>query len=128
MNKKEVISTSTGDYYIKDGILFIDFYEDADLNLEAAKEGIAARKELQQGEKMLILCDTSKVWQVTNESREYSAEQEADGMNRAMAIVTGSSFVAVTAANFFIKMNKPQTPTKVFKSREKALKWLKQFQ
>lgn len=119
--------TATGSYYVEDDILHVIFKQDADVDLEASKEGVVARKELQQGKPMLVLVDISKVWQITKESRAYSAQAEIDAMNKAMAIVTRGSFVAVTAANFFIKFNKPNTPTKIFKTTDKAINWLKSY-
>ena len=118
------LETSTAEYYIEGDILYAVFKPDADVDLEAAKEGIDARKKLQNGKPMLVLGDTSRVWQITSEARKYSSQKEVDAMNKAMAVVTGSSFTAVTAANFYMKINKPSTPTKLFKSRQKALAWL----
>lgn len=127
MEQLQIIETATGQYFIEDGIVHVVFFEDADIDLEASMQGVAVRKELQQGRKMPVLVDTSKVWQVTKESRNYSAQEDVDGMNTAMGIVTGGSFVAITAANFFIKFNKPTVPTRIFKTQEKALKWLRNF-
>ena len=127
MSEIDHIETATAQYYIEDDILYVVFKEDADVDIEASKEGIIARKKLQQGKPMLVLVDTSKVWQITKESRAYSAREEVDAMNKAMAIVTKGSFVAKTAGNFFIKFNKPKTPTRLFTTTEKAVAWLNSF-
>lgn len=127
MNTIEKIETDTASYYIEDDILFMRTKQDADFTLEAAIEGVDARKELQAGRKMLVVIDTSKVFQVSREAREYGAQKEVVNMSIAMAILPGTSLPATIIGNFFIKFNKPSVPTKLFKSEEKALEWLGTF-
>ena len=126
MLTKDKIETNTAIYYIQDGILIMRTKKDADMNLEAAKEGIAARKKLQGDKKALILVDNRNAWQVSNEAREYAAQKEIDSMNIAMAILA-DSITTRMIGNFYINFNKPKTPTKMFKSEAKALEWLETF-
>ena len=74
-----------------------------------------------------MLADTSKVWQVSSNARAYSSSPEVDKMNIAMAILAGYSLTTTIIANFFIKFNKPKTPTKIFKNEKDALDWLDTF-
>lgn len=124
---QEKIETTAAFYYIEDDIVYMRAKQDADITLEAAKEGIEARIKLQQGKKMLMLADTSKVWQVSSNARAYSSTPEVDKMNIAMAILAGYSLTTTIIANFFIKFNKPKTPTKIFKNEKDALDWLDTF-
>ena len=124
---QEKIETTAAFYYIEDDIVYMRAKQDADITLEAAKEGIEARIKLQQGKKMLMLADTSKVWQVSSNARAYSSSPEVDKMNIAMAILAGYSLTTTIIANFFIKFNKPKTPTKIFKNEKDALDWLDTF-
>ena len=76
---------------------------------------------------MLALIDTSKVFQVSREARDYGATKEVVGLCSAMALLTGTSLPATIIGNFFIKFNKPSVPTKLFKKERKALDWLETY-
>ncbi len=117
--------STTSTYQLEDGILYMRVKEGADITLEAAIEGAAVRKQMQQGEKVLLLVDLRKVGQVHRDARAYAAKKEIDEMNKAMGMVTGKSLAARIIGNFYIKFNKPNTPTKLFKTEERALTWLK---
>lgn len=127
METIDKIETDIASYYIENDILIMRTKQDADITLEAAKEGVEARKKLQQGRKMLALIDTSKVFQVSREVREYGATKEVVEMCSAMAVLTGTSLPATIIGNFFIKFNKPKVPTKLFRSEKKALAWLETY-
>lgn len=127
MMQIEQIETSAALYYIEDDIVYMRGKPDADFTLDAAIEGVNARRKLQQGKKMLVLIDTRKVFQVSKETREYGASKEVSELSAAMAILAGSSLAATIIGNFFIKFNKPFSPTKMFKKEENAIKWLNSF-
>jgi len=127
MSILDKIETSTATYYIEDDILFMRKKQDADLTLEASVEGVEIRKKLQNGKPMLTVIDTRKVFQVSREAREYGARKEVEELSIAMAIIPGTSLAATIVGNFFIKFNKPTVPTRIFKSEEKALEWLKSY-
>lgn len=123
----EQIETSTATYYIEDDILIMRTKQDADITLEAAKEGVKARIELQQDQPKLTLIDTRKVFQVSRQARKYGAKKEVVNLSIAMAILAGTSLPATIIGNFFIKFNRPSIPTKMFKNEKNALKWLNSF-
>ncbi len=127
MSVIEKLETPTAVTYIQDGIFRIDIKEDAIITLEAAEETFEARKKLQKEEKMLVLMDARKVWQVSKEARKFGANTEVAKLNLAKAIVTGNSLTVKMLGNFFIQFNKPPYPIKLFKSKTKALKWLATF-
>ena len=111
---------------VVNGILHITLKDEADLDVDEVIDMIEKRETLQKGEPMLVLADIRKIWQATRQARETAASQRMANLNIAMAIVTGS-LASRMLANFFIKFNKPKTPTKMFNSKEKALVWLEQF-
>ena len=117
----------TSTYYLDNDVLTVRIKEGADITLEAAKEGVKDRMELQQGKPVLLLIDMKNIGQVHRDAREYAAKPEFEKMNSATALLVGKSMPAVIIANFYIKFNKPKTPTKLFKSEKKALAWLETF-
>ncbi|MCW8897324.1 MAG: hypothetical protein OQJ96_07895 [Flavobacteriales bacterium] len=122
----DCIETETAILELRDGYLYAAFKEDAIVELEHVIANKEAREKLQQGKKALILGDIRKMWHISKAAQDYLASKEVTNLNIAMAILT-SSLMTVLIANFFIKFKKPAAPTKMFKSEEKAIKWLLSF-
>lgn len=57
------------------------------------------------------------------EVREWSANTSGNNYTFVDAIVI-SNFAQKLIADFYLKFNKPPMPTKIFKSKEKALEWI----
>jgi hypothetical protein len=127
MDKNDSIEISFATMHIEDDILFITLKEDAEIDVDQIKEAIRGRKEIQKDLPMLTLTDIRNLYSISNKARIFAAKNESiRELNKAMAILT-SSLATKMFANFFIKVNKPKTPTKMFDSKEKALNWLKTF-
>lgn len=126
MVETEFIETTSALLELRSDYLYIAFKEDAVVELEHVIENKKARERIQRGKKMLVLGDIRKVWSVTKEAQDYLSSKEVTDLNIAMAILT-KSLTTVLLANFFITFNKPAVPTKLFKSEEKAIKWLRSF-
>ena len=58
--------------------------------------------------------------------REYASSAEENNYTIADAIIT-STLSLNMVAKFYIQYNKPHMPTKVFKSRDEAIRWLLSF-
>ena len=57
------------------------------------------------------------------EIREWSASTSGNNYTYVDAIVI-SNFAQKLIADFYLKFNKPPMPTKIFKSKDKALDWI----
>ncbi len=121
------IEIETASYRLEEDLLFMTIKNDADITLDAAIEGVSARKKLQGNKKILLLVDMRNVGQVHRDARAYAAKKEIEGMNKAMGLLVGKSLPATIIGNFYIKFNKPNVPTKLFRSKEKALSWLETY-
>lgn len=83
--------------------------------------------KLSEGKPFCILLDTSKGYFNTSpEANKLLASKEFAEKRMASAFIA-KSLATKLASNFFIKFNKPLTPTRVFSSEKEALKWLKTF-
>ncbi|MBD1395539.1 hypothetical protein H9Q13_00035 [Pontibacter sp. JH31] len=71
------------------------------------------------------LFDITKIRQSTKRARDYMANEGNAGVT-ASAILVSSPMIKM-AANFYIKVNKPKNPTRMFTNREEAVEWLQQF-
>lgn len=121
------IESETSVFYIDKGILHTVYKEGVDVKLKHAEANIELRKKIQKDEKMLVFADVQGVWQFSDQARAFAAEKQVNDLTEAMAVITGYSIPLRLLGNFFIKFEKPAYPTKLFKSKEKALAWLDTF-
>lgn len=120
------IETSIGTHYIENDVLYIIFKDGVDVDLEGILESKQARIDLQKGKPMKVLVDMCGLFHISKEAREVAAEDQHTDMSIAMALVSNSLGTRMIS-NFFIKINKPKTPTKMFTNKDKALLWLNEF-
>ncbi|MCH8902962.1 MAG: hypothetical protein IIA45_03495 [Bacteroidetes bacterium] len=102
----------------------------ADLTTEAlAKENIDAQERVRDSlskEKTRVLVDMTTVNAISKEARDYFANERTASIQRATALLIGSP-VSRVIGNFFLGLNKPLSPTKLFTDQEQAIKWLHTF-
>ncbi|PCJ87568.1 MAG: hypothetical protein COA57_04595 [Flavobacteriales bacterium] len=124
---KIVLETATmhmGD----DGILYVKYHEDAEIELEDAKKHIATAIQLSNGKPVPVLINAKGVnSNMSPEARKYFSESEDTRKYRKVLAVVVDSLANRLVANFFISFNKPSEPTKVFNDKGKAIEWLNQF-
>lgn len=72
---------------------------------------------------MGALVDASANFTDTNESRKFFAEQTASSQFAAVAVVT-NSLSARLIVNFYININRPNVPTRLFNDKAEAMIWL----
>jgi hypothetical protein len=73
--------------------------------------------------KFAVMVDGSNYFSTTVELRQLIASDEYTQLRFATAIVT-ESLAGKIIGNFFIKVNKPGSPTKIFSKEEDAFRWL----
>jgi hypothetical protein len=88
--------------------------------LNDAVELIEKIKELSDGEKLCLLVIYADDNLFSKETRAFIAKHK---YTKADALV-GSSLAIKIAGNFYLKMNKPVRPTKLFNDVESAVEWL----
>jgi hypothetical protein len=81
---------------------------------------------LSNGKKWGLLVDAENFFSTTSEFRQLSASKEYTDLRLALAIVTNSMATKIIG-NFFIKVNKPASPTKLFSNEKQAFEWLKRL-
>ena len=102
----------------------------ADITTEKlAKENIDAQERIRNSmnkEKTRVIIDMSAVFEISKEARDYFANEKTASIQRATALLIGSA-VSRIIGNFFLGLNKPITPTRLFTDPEEAIKWLHTF-
>ena len=125
--KSEVIKTSIGKMWLdEEGIIREKVHAGSVIDLDVSKEEIAAYAVLCKNEVRPLLVDIRNVKSVTGEARSHLAGEEGAKVTRAIALLIGSPLSRIMG-NFFLGLNKPSFPSKLFTSEEEALIWLRGF-
>lgn len=108
-------------------ILFARYTEKKIVTINTAKSVVEARMDFMDQQPHYIIIDFDRVRMTSREVRVYM--NSIDGGLRGLL---GGAFIAKTSlgvmiANFFLKVNKPPIPTKLFNNKEKAIKWINQL-
>lgn len=114
-----------GTLKIVDGVMTGTYEKNLTIDLDLAKTMVQQRLNVQRGRKYPVLADVRNLKLATKEARDYFAREGVEGMT-ALAILMGS-YLTVVSTNLFIRFSKPLVPTKAFRTREQALRWLEQF-
>lgn len=110
----------------KDGIIHITFKDQTELDTTLQDRLIKIYIELAGKNKRLFLFTAFSDVSITKEAREHAIELESIYPALATAIVA-DNLAYKLIANFYLKINRPKTPYKIFKTIEEAEEWLKTF-
>ncbi len=111
--------------WIEDGVFRAKIFSDQ-VNLHIAQTGVRERVRICAGNAYPILSDGRRVKHFDKEAREYLAKPESTVLVSAGAFLVNSQLQKVLG-NFFILMDKPDIPTRLFTDEAEALAWLQQF-
>jgi len=125
--ENKVIETRTARIWLdQDGILHNTFLPNAEVGFEDAKEIGIANAKAAGGKKVVSLIDARKVKSAVREARKFGVRDETETTRVATAILVDSPISRVIG-NFFINIDKPPYPTRLFTTETKAIDWLKEF-
>lgn len=110
----------------EDGIARTVVKPNIDITLELAVENTVAVTSLFKGEKFPLMIDARPVKSMTYEARHHFSVRGRDTKTNSFGIIVGSSISRVLG-NFYLGINKPAVPTKLFDNEVEAAKWLTQF-
>ncbi|MER2997673.1 DUF7793 family protein [Pontibacter populi] len=111
--------------FIESGILHFYYKKIDNLDLGVAQLCVKDRMEYTDFQDYPCLIDAISIKHFTKEARDYFANEGNEGII-ASAILTSSTTIKMMA-NFYIMVNKPQNPTRMFTDKTSALEWLEQF-
>jgi hypothetical protein len=120
------VTTRTARMWLDDGgILRVIHAAGSEQTADDARENCDAGGTLAEGIKWPMLVDMSQVKSISREARTVYAQRQNAETVSALALVIGSP-VSRVIGNFFIGLNKPAMPTRLFTSIEDATAWLRQ--
>lgn len=111
--------------WIEDGVFRTKLFAE-NVNLEIVRAGVKERMRLSKGTAFPLLSDCRKVKHFDKEARAYLAKPEGTALISAGAFLVNSQ-VQKIMGNFFILVDKPGIPTRLFTDEAEALNWLQQF-
>jgi len=121
------MSCGTARFWTDDyGILRADAYAGVEQTLDDAKAQIAVHRQDLGGERRPLLVDIRTVRSVSREARVYYAGYAAAELYSATAFLVESP-LSRALGNFFIGLNRPMFPTRLFTSEQEAITWLSQY-
>jgi len=96
---------------------------------EQAKQIIDAHERVRNNmniKKTRVIIDMTELTNISKDARNYLANERTASIQRAVALLTGKPISRIIG-NFFLGLDKPITPTKLFTNSEEAIKWLHTF-
>jgi len=97
------------------------------IKVEHAKENIDVALQLVNTPKVYVVIDLSGVRKADKETRSWGSSEELSRKAGAIAILVASP-VSQMIGSFFIGINRPPVPTKLFHQRAKAVAWLRELE
>lgn len=110
----------------EDGIARTTVKPAADVTLEEAKENSMAVNALSNGNTFPLLIDSRNIRSISKEARDFFSMNNRDSCIVAFAIIIDSPLSKIIG-NFFMGLNKPRVPARLFTGEKEAIKWLKEF-
>ncbi len=107
-----------------DGIVQMKWVTQAESDLEDATAAISAMIELTGGRRSALLVDLHDSGQQTRDARV--AFTRRDDLVSAVALIVGTPLSRIMG-NFFLRVNKPPYPVRLFDDETSGLAWLREI-
>ncbi len=109
-----------------DGIMRMEYLPGARVTLENALLITAARAELTGERRLPLRVDTRNLAAMDREARVYYAGPIANRSVAAVALLVTSA-LGRAIGNFYLSLNRPLVPTRMFTTEDAAIAWLGGF-
>jgi hypothetical protein len=125
---REETSTAKMTWDSENEIVWTEVFADM-TSVEQAMEGMDAQERLRDRlnkEMTRVVVDFRGLTEMSKEVRDYFGNERTAAIQRASALLVGSP-VSRVIGNFFMGLNKPLTPTRMFTDPREAIRWLHTF-
>jgi len=106
-------------------LLLISLKENITIEGEDVLEIKKHNLDLMKGNNYAIVFDSGHYTSVSKEARELMTSSKVEKNRVASAFIIYSLSQKILG-NFYLKVNKPNVPTKLFSDKEKAITWIKE--
>ncbi len=108
------------------GVVHLKYRPNSSVTLETAVKDIQETARIGAGKKVPVVVNLTGLKSVSRDARRYYSGEETAKYVSAAALVADSP-VSRVLGNFFLGIDKPPMPIRLFSSEEKAREWLTQF-
>jgi hypothetical protein len=126
----EIVShAAIAPYYLylrADGIMYVRISPEKEETVELVKQMVAKMGEMVNYRQVPLLVRHEEFALPGKANRDYWASKEACPYSKADAFMIESNAMKFIA-NFYLKFNRPQRPTKMFTHEKEAVTWLSTF-
>ncbi len=109
------------------GIIIATFDDGAEIDLEDARGCTQAMVQVSGGKPAPLLVDFTGLKSQTKQCRDYFAREPSHTKTYLAVAILVTSPLSRIVANFFLGINKPIRPTRLFEDREAAVAWLRNY-
>ncbi len=109
-----------------DGIARTKVKPQAEVTIKESLENSKAVNGLQSDKKFPLLIDARQIKSISKEARDNFSIRNRDTNITSFAVIIESPLSRIIG-NFFMGLNKPSVPAKLFNNEQDAIAWLKQY-
>ena len=110
----------------KDGYILTRVKPDSEIQVEDAKDNTEAVKKVSGDSNFPILVDLREIKSISKEARDHFSMRGRKPHVTAIAMLIKSP-VSKIIGNFFLGLNKPIVPTRLFTNETDAKTWMKRY-
>ena len=111
---------------IEESIILFEINDYIELGVKELKEVREANNKLNKGNPYCVLMDVGDFSSSSKEASEESASEEHSKSRIALGVIQ-NNFAIKLMTQFYLKINKPVCPTKIFRTKEEAIVWLRKM-
>ena len=105
-------------------IVIAEFTEETSLDLELAKLCVQKRVNFTNSEYSGLVFDLRNIISIDLDARKFLGSDKASEKMNVGALVINNP-IQKSIVNFYLKLNKPKVPSKMFTNRIDAIEWVK---
>jgi hypothetical protein len=109
------------------GFVYTRVSPGAEIQLQDAKENTAKVIEVSKGANYPILVNLKEIKSISKEARDHFSMRGRKPNVTAIAMLVASPLSRIIG-NFFLGLNRPTVPTRLFTSDDEAIQWMKRIE
>ena len=113
-------------FWIEEGMLFGSYTKGLNIDIGMAKKIADSRVSYCKGKDYPHILEISGITSTSREAREYFSKDQGTKHMKSLALIVESP-LSRTIGNFFLILNKPKIPTKIFTVKAEAAEWSRSY-
>ena len=123
--KENYFEIEFAEFWIENGIMFYIYKRGVKVNRQVAELVVSDRIKLQNGVSYPVFCDMTGIKDSDKPGRDYLAKEGSALVTAVAALI--DSPVTKIMLNFYLNINRPITPTRMFTVKSEALAFLESY-